>query len=240
MRKRTSRLLFSAVAGGLTGAVVVFLFLAAIGSRNREHNVPATPSPYASPAAGTTEPSPAGTPARSPEPSPTEKAETSAAGTVANKEGKYRVSLPSGYRVAKAITELERSQVPATASLTLTRGSPAEEEEYVRLIEQLRKDQTATEAPVFLPGSTMTLLTVIGQNLEASDAQLARSKETITTSAGFPGTRYRRVEGLFTYDMTYVRLSNENTVAVQMSYGSEEPLFDERAYQAVLNSLRPL
>lgn len=243
MRKRTLRLVVSAIAGALTGAVLVFLLLAAIGTRNlQQEDTQGSPSPplASSPSAPSPEPLPTVSPAPSPASSPTADVDTAAADTVVNKEGKYQFSLPAGYRVAKDITNLERSQAPAAASLTITKGSTADEREYVRLIGQLRQDQTATEAPVFLPGGTMTLLTVTGANLEASDAQLARSKETITTTAGYPGTRYRRVEGLFTYDMAYVKLPGGTTVAVQMSYAPEEPLFDERAYQAVLNSLKSL
>lgn len=123
--------------------------------------------------------------------------------------------------------------------MTITKGSVGDEEAYVKLLEKLQSDQTATEAPTFLPGRTISLYVVTSENSERSDTQLARAREELKTSAGAPATRYRRVEGLFTYDVTYIRLGGK-TVAVQMTYASEEPLFDEAAYAAVVNSVRTL
>lgn len=123
--------------------------------------------------------------------------------------------------------------------MTITKGVAVDEEEYVKLLEKLQSDQTATEAPTFLPGRTISLYVVISDNSERSDAQLARAREELKTPAGAPATRYRRVEGLFTYDVTYIRLGGK-TVAVQMTYGSDEPMFDETAYSAVVNSIRAL
>jgi hypothetical protein len=235
MRKRTLSLALSGIAGALTGAVAVFLLLAALGYQD-EPAPESTATPTASPSVAVSSPTVSPSPpsaASSPEPS-------APFGAVRNPEGGYQFSLPPGYRVALEITALERSQVPATAALTITKGAREEEQQYVRLIEQLRRDQTATEAPVFLPGKTMTMSRPTGPSFEDSDGKLARSKEILTTKAGFSGTRYRRVEGLFTYDTTYIRFPDGKAVAVQMSYAPEEPLFDESAYQAVLDSLKPL
>lgn len=235
MRKRTVRLLLTALAGACAGAVIVFALLAALGAKHP----PTAEGP--SPTSASPNPSVVGSPSPSLSPAPPSASPgaSPSASLVKNAEGGYAFALPAGYRVAEEITTLERSQVPASATLTITKGSKTDEHSYVALIEKLRSDQTATEAPVFSPGRTMTLLGAAGQS-EASDRQLSRAQEAITTATGLAGTRYRRVEGLFTYDMTYLMLPGGKRVSIQMSYAPQEPLFDEKAYQAVLDSVRSL
>lgn len=233
--KRTQRTMtLSAVLGALTGGVAMFAVLMWLGSTKQAEvsgNASPTPSSSASPEA---------VPSSSPSASPAPRVSPpSGQRTIEHREGGFTFGLPSGYRVAEDIIALERTAFPQAASVTITRGSKPEEQAYVGLIEQLRKDQTATEAPAFLPGKTITLFVVTSDNSEASDAQLAHGREVFTTAHGLSATRYRRVEGLFTYDVTYLRVG-EKTIAVQMTYGSEEPMFDEVAYSAVVASVTPL
>ncbi len=249
---RVRQLVQSAVAGAAVGALLVFLILVLLGSRREypeessagvplartrvpeeQTEKPPSPSTIESPsprATGT--PAPASSALRV-SPLPASRTEN----LVSVPEGEFAFALPAGYRVATRITRLERSQVPGHVTMTLTRGSEDEEAKFVALIEQLRQDQTATEAPLFLPGKTITV-SFGDPDTQHSDAQLARAAETLTTRRGLSGTRYRRVEGLFTYDSVYVRLKGESVVAIQMGYASEEPYLDERAFMGIVNSLR--
>lgn len=239
MKKTAGNLLASAGGGIIAGALLAALMLFVISQNNRRRaDNSAAPSPTAGVPAAEATPSPPSPPEVSPASS---SPDASADGSfVRNAAGQYAVSLPPAYRVAERIMALDRSHAPAAAALVVTTGSSAEEEEYVALIKNLQNDQAATEAPTFLPGKTITVLVVSDQSSRASDAQLAQSQEEITTAQGLSGVRYARVQGLATSDVTYLTLPDKRVVSVQMTYASEEPLFDEKAYSAVLDSLRSL
>ena len=142
--------------------------------------------------------------------------------------------IPDGYRVASVLNAFDNSQ-PGPKRYTITRATPEQEEEYVALIGGLQAKQIATEAPEFVPGGTITIAKAT--NVPDHEEQLAKTKVPVTTEGGLTGTRFRRVEGLNTYDVTYLFLGEEQ-IAVSMSYASEEPRFDEDAYQGVLDSLK--
>ncbi len=244
MRTRTRHVLVSGAGGVVVGAIVVFAFLASLGSRTpASERASTSPSP---PAPGSPTPSPTIPRGVSPTPgtpSPTARSVSSAVpvpspAIVVNSHGGYGFLLPRGYRVAADINAFELEQAPSAGTFTITKGSPQREREYLALIEKLRRDATATEAPSFLPGQTISLLLATQASAEEFDAQLARAKETFKTPGGLDAIRYRRVEGLFTYDVTYMTLREGKRVSVQMTYASQEPLFDEAAYMEIVNSLR--
>lgn len=244
MRKRALQQLLATLAGAALGGLTVFFVLARLGSSRTE-----TASP---------EPTPAVVPSATPVPTEASNRRSAsvnsalsstvspapqtspAAAREARADGLgVRFSLPSGYRVATALNLYEASAVPGQR-FTLTKALGALEQEYVALVKSLRESVAATEAPTFAPGVTITLEEASGASGEQSDASLARARESITTKAGLTGTRYRRVEGLQTYDITYLALAAGRRISAHMAHSSEDPQFDEAAYQAVLDSLRPL
>src|SRR5688572_28764556 len=174
MNRRTRAMISPVIFGTLAGGVLVFGVLFWLGSRNGS---PAeTPSPSSEPeATPATSPISVSTPSALPTSSSASPASPEK-GTVKNTEGGFSFSLPAGYRVAQSITRLEQSRLPAASSMTITKGSASEEQEYIKLLEQFQSDQTATEAPTFLPGRTISLYVVTSENSERSDAQLARAR----------------------------------------------------------------
>lgn len=225
MRKRTVRMLVSTLGGALAGGFVVFLLLASLGKRAPEaaSPVPVTTGtfPQAAPPGAAVEPSPSSTP-------DPRRTEATALGV------SFR--LPEGYRIASVLNALDNSQ-PGLPRYTITRATPEQEEQYVALIKDLRARQAATEAPEFVPGGTITLARVA--EAPRHEEQLAKTKTSVTTKSGLQGTRYALVEGLYTYDLTSV-VVGEQRITVVMSYASEEPRFDEGAYQDVLDSLEKI
>ncbi len=211
------------------GGIIMIGALSWIGSRNSDDDNSSVSSP--SPVATS---SPKGTPAVSP--TSLEKPEESKQDRVFERGG-FAYQVPDKYRVANDIIALDQKNAPSdVAILTLTRGSIEKEKEYVSLINKLMGDRAATEAPAFLPGQTISVSTTNSAS-EQSDASLAHSKQAVKTKEGISGTRYRQVEGLFPYDVTYLNLQNGKKIAVQMTYASEEPNFDESAYSFVVNSI---
>lgn len=232
MRKATTRLLTSGLAGAFLGAIIIVLGLSMLGAGNREknNNVPlsssgsavVSSSPVVLPISATG--SPSSLPSATPE-------------IIPSKE-KFSYLIPSGYRLATAIMKSDESITPKDFSvITITKGSAQQEQDYLKIINQLRGDQGATEAPQFLPGQTITLY-LASKDAEMGDAKLAHGNEKITTTNGLSGTRYFKVEGLSPADITFLKLKDGRTVAVAMSYGSTEPMFDEIAYLAVVNSIK--
>jgi len=239
MRKTTGKLFFSGMIGALLGGIIIVLILSLIGAGNRAvieersfgQDVIAS----------------------APINSPSTQSVTIAPSTVANPEeninqniikaftaGEFGYSTPAGYRVAGKIVSMdEKNSVKGMSTLTLTKGTEQQESDYVNLVNQLQGGinvPPATELPQFLPGQTITA-GVTTKNAEDSDAKLAKGQEKITTSQGISGRRYIRVEGSTPYDVVYLKLPNDRLVSVQMSYGSMEPLFDEVAFMAVVDSI---
>lgn len=225
MRKRTTRTLIAALSGALLGGFVVFSMLVNLGKRSS-----GTPSPLSVPV-GTFRV--AASPDQDQEPSKSPEADPS---LVALDALGVSFLLPDGYRVASALNAFDDSR-PGPKRFTITKATAEQEEQYVALVQDLRSETVVEGAPEFVPGSTITVSKVS----KASDQEERLAKETVpvTTSGGLLGTRYALVEGLNTYDVTYVSLGAE-FLAVSMSYASEEPRFDDAAYQGVLDSLKQL
>ncbi|TSC73053.1 MAG: hypothetical protein G01um101438_76 [Parcubacteria group bacterium Gr01-1014_38] len=230
MRKRVAQNLLATLLGALVGGVVVFWALARIGG-----GPPASPTPTrsvlleerptASPAAPVT--------ASSPSPAATSGRVTVDAIGVA-------FTLPEGYRIAVILNAYDAARSSGSPRFTMTKATPAQEEEYVTLIRNLQQQQVATEAPEFSPGKTITLARSTPSEQTFSQ-KLAKQKTTLTTERGLSVTRYQRVEGLFSYDVAFLTLRGGALAAVSMSYasGGEKP-FDEEAYQSVLRTLEEL
>ncbi len=237
MRRRTLRTLLATLAGALVGGIVVFFFLAAVGKRQGGEGAGLVGEPL-----GTTKASPAAAalaPA-APSPLPTVAASPSLPGRVElGTELGIAITLPEGYRLAAQVNALGGGR-RSPAQVTITRASVSREEEYVRVLEDLAAKQVATDAPIFAPGETIVFHEITSPTAEEGDAPFARGKEGVKTASGLLGTRYRRVEGIHTYDMTYLALPSGKKVGVQMSYRSDEPRFDEAAYGAVLTSIEAL
>lgn len=216
--------LFGATRAMVVVGGVLILFLVAL-FRQRPAPVSVSPAPIP---VGTPQPSPATTPTPLPTPTPAEPGRLEALGV--------SFILPEGYRVAAEINAFDAQQA-GSARFTITRASAQQESEYIRLVSDLEARQVPTEAPAFAPGRTITLEVVQSSSAEQSDAALARERAAVTLASGATGTRYRRVEGLQTYDATYVRLPSGASLAIYMTYSTEEPSFDDGAYAAVLDSL---
>lgn len=150
-----------------------------------------------------------------------------------------RLTLPSGYRVATALNTYDEDQ-PGPPRYTVTKSPPAHEEEYVALLNDLRARGVATEAPEFAPGATITLTRLDAPGDEPHAAALAKEQNAVITVRGLAGRRYRRVEGVFTYDAAYFRITESEVLVVSMSYAAGEPAFDNSAYESILNALTPL
>ena len=230
MRARTLRTLSAAGGGVLAGALLTFAVLALLGrSPPEEQPVPTDePVPVGTPLLDSPSPSPEATPELSPSP-------TEAAGRITAERLQASFVLPEGYRVASELNEFERS-LPGPPRFTVTTARRDQEQEYVSLVAKLRSGTVATEAPEFFPGGTITLSKA--DVVSDADRALAKSSEPVSVDGGLSGTRYRRVEGLFPYDVTYVRAPEKKYVTVSMSYAAEDPAFDEEAYGVVLRSLR--
>jgi len=238
MRKTTTKLLLSGIAGAVLGAVIIILGLSLIGANSNlpaekkeiSKNVASSVAPFVSPSVQINSSSPSSVG------QPVADKKTDATVQVFQK-GKFGYSIPDGYRLAGAIMTLDEKNAPkGSAILTLTKGTTQQENEYVKLIEQLQGASSGTEAPQFLPGQTITV-SIASVNLQEADAKLAHEQTKIETAAGITGVRYIKVEGATPYDITYLKLADGRLVSVQMSYGSSEPLFDEKAYLAVVNSV---
>ena len=223
------------------GGVLILLILSMIGAGNRvANNSPGSQvsvvggNPTAMPVSSAS--APVASIFASPESTATPKAEVSSF-----LDGKFVYSLPAGYRVASKIVSMDAKNSPKIFSvLTITKGTEKQENDYVSLVKQIQGGEeipSANELPQFLPGKTITILTT-SKNAEDSDAKLSKGQEKITTSQGNSGMRYIRVEGSTPYDVVYLKLSEGRLVSVQMSYGSEEPVFDETAFMAVVNSIK--
>lgn len=232
MRARTLRTLSAAGGGALAGALLTFGVLALLGrSSPREQPAPTDePVPVGTPLRGSRTPSPEATPELSPAP-------TGETGRVTAERLQASFVLPEGYRVASALNEFERS-LPGPPRFTVTRAGRDQEQEYVSLVAQLQSGTVATEAPEFFPGKTITLSKA--DALSDADRALAKSAEPVSVEHGLSGTRFRRVEGLFLYDVTYLGDTEKKYVTIAMSYAAEDPAFDEGAYGVVLRSLRAL
>lgn len=229
MHKATRKLLFSGTVGAILGAIIIVLGLSMIGASNRTAvkpavvgKVAATPAATGAPVVVSAAPSAVATPMATPKPS---------------ENGKFGYAVPAGYRLAKQIMALDAKSAPAGfTTVTLTKGTEKQEADYVKLIEQMAQDRAATEAPQFLPGQTISI-SVVNKQAQDADAKLAHGAEKFTSAKNLPGTRYVRVEGLFPYDAVYLNRPDGRIVSVQMNYGSADPLFDEAAFMAVINSI---
>lgn len=220
--------------------IVVGVVLAYAAQQARKSSAPGN---------GTPSPIPVGVPA-SPQPSPAEAGPSPTPATEASPaltdSGRVRAdgvgaefTLPAGYRVTELLNAHDASR-SGPPQFTITKATQAQEEEYLALIRDLRTRGVATEAPEFAPGQTVRFTLFTGTSDESFAVQLAKEKSAVTNTHGLSGTRYRRVEGLFPYDATYLSLPEGKTVSVVMSYAAAEPAFDEDAYGAVLNTLRSL
>lgn len=241
MRKSTKKLFLYGMMGALFGGIIIVLVLSMIGAGNRVVVEERTVKQNTSSTALTILPSP-----------PSITVAPSSVATTGNTinpkntmnnflSGKFSYSVPAGYRVATKIIAMdEKNALAGFSTLTLTQGSEQQENDYVKLIEQLqgyRDVPPVIDVPQFLPGQTITVYNT-SKNAQESDAKLSKGQEKLTTVQGISGTRYIRVEGSTPYDVVYLKLSDDRLIAVQMSYGSEEPLFDEVAYLAVINSIK--
>lgn len=234
MRKATARLFFSAVTGAILGGIFIVLGLSLIGAGERSKQNGGTAKegmvsvkPVLEPVKASATPN-----------VESKQTVTSATETPFFKKGGFGYALPVGYRVAEKIMTLDEKNAPnVPAVLTLTKGSVAQEGQYVGLIEKIQEDRLSTEAPQFLPGQTIAV-GVSSNALKEADAKLARGQEKITTASGLNGTRYIKVEGIFPYDVVYLNLPDGRLISVVMNYGSSEPLFDEKSYMTVVNSIR--
>lgn len=235
MRVRTRRTVLSVAGGILLGSVLTFLVLADLGRRTREQRG-YTPIPVP---VGTPQPTPSTTPTPAPiPPSPEATAESlgserdlDALGVVAD--------LPAGYRFATALNAFAASRPGTAPRVTLTKATEAQEQAYLTLLRTLSQAQAGTEVPEFVPGHAIVLSLVTDPSEQAFSAQLAKAKTPLTTTQGLSGTRYARVEGLSTYDVTYLVVGEGKTLALTMAYAVDEPRFDEAAYRGVVNSVRP-
>jgi hypothetical protein len=149
-------------------------------------------------------------------------------------------TLPAGYRVAETLNAFAGSRPGGVPRAVLTKAPRAHEEEYVALLRELYANQAATEAPELLPGQTITMSLLTDVSERTFAAQLAKTTTQIQTSSGISGTRYGKVEGISTYDATYLALGDGKTLAVIMAYGVDAPQFDEAAYAAVVNGIGTL
>lgn len=234
MRRRTVRTLLATIAGALVGGVLVFALLAAVGKRQRGDGTGVVGEPI-----GTSPASPApaaASPVASPSPTPIASPETAGRVDLGNELG-IALTLPEEYRLAAQINALGGGGRTGPAQVTITKAALSREEAYVRTMEELAERQVATDAPVFAPAETIVFHEITSPTTEANDSPYARTKEGVKTASGLLGTRYKRVQGIHTYDMTYFTLPSGKKVGVQMSYNTEAPEFDEAAYAAVLRSI---
>lgn len=237
-------MVLSTAMGVLLGSTFTFLVLANLG--HRFSRPPSSPTPVLIPL-GTPPSTPAGTPQPS-LPSPTTTVTPSSAGEVSLDSLGVRLRLPPPYRVASALNTFVNARPGAGPHATITKAASTQEEEYVAVLQTLYQKQAATEAPEFLPGQTITLGLVSDASEQAFAAQLAKSTMSVTTPQGLSGTRYVKVEGISTYDVTYLTLGEGfdaahpegKSLSVTMAYGVDAPQFDEDAYLAVVNSIRSL
>lgn len=235
----------SGLWGVLTGGVLVIVILSIIGAsyKDKEEN-PESPkdlkSLFSSSSLITSSPSPSDlstpSPFGSPSVSPSPSLGISMVGYIEFKKGGFRYKLPEGYRVANDLIKFDEGISSQSTTLTITKGTQKQEQDYINLIKQIKGDETSTEAPQFLPGKTISVF-VSSSDAESSDAKLAKSKEEYQTKAGSTANVYRRIEGQSTYDSAYVKLPDGKLIVVQMSYASEAPFFDESAFKFVFDSL---
>ncbi|MDP3685216.1 MAG: hypothetical protein Q8R32_00100 [bacterium] len=228
MKKRVAQNLLATFLGALAGGIVVFWVLARMG------NGPGSPTPSPSPASGEY-----GTAPPSVSPSPASPSPSTASSRVTAEKLKVAFTLPDGYRLASTLNTFDAARSSGSPRFTVTSATPAQEEEYVKLVRNLQQ-QAATEAPEFAPGRTITLARSAASE-QTFAAQLAKQKSTSTTQSGLSVTRYQRVEGLYPYDVAFLTLKDGTFVSVAMSYasGGEKP-FDEDAYQGVLRTVEAL
>lgn len=237
MRVRTRRLTLSAVAGVLVGSALTFALLVGIG---RQLPVRPSASPVTIPL-GTLQVTPRAQALPSPTSSPTGPKVSPAAGEVGLSALGVRLTLPHGYRVAEHLQAFTASRSGGeTAGVVVTTATSAQEVEYVTLLQSLSAQRVATEAPELLPGRTLTIRLTTDDSEPAFAARFAKTTTQLRTPHGFVGTRYAKVEGLFTSDVTYLTLGAQQTLSVTMAYGVDAPQFDEAAYTAVINSIRLL
>lgn len=238
MTKRVLKLWASGIAGAIIGGTIIIIGLSYLGEKQEEVGILSESLPDRNrpekPINQTPSPSTeiTGTPKPSPSADKTE-------GPVLSVFEPLGISykLPGSYRIASEIMEFDASISGGAAILTLTKGTPEQEREYVQLLKSLQKDDAATEAPAFLPGQTISVFKG-SENAKKSDESLARSKANLILSNASEATRYAKVEGLFTYDATHMMLMDGSTrIIVQMNYNSEEPYFDEEAYETILASI---
>ena len=237
MRARTRRLALSAVAGVLVGSALTFAGLIGFG-RRLAVQPSATPVPIP---LGTPKATPRGPESLSRTPSPNGTSASPAAGEITLSALGVQLTLPAGYRLAERLQAFTTSRPGGETTRTvITTASSVQEEEYLALIRDLYVKQIATEAPELLPGQTITVNLVTDASEQAFAAQLAKTTTQIKTPSGLSGTRYVKVEGISTYDATYLTLGDGKALAVTMAYGVDAPQFDETAYTAVINGIRPL
>lgn len=213
------------------------MFVALVGLGQRSFSPSSPPSILVGRRSETPSPLPASAPAPTTEASPATAKSPTSSGEAAVSALKVSFVLPPGYRVAAALNVFEASR-GGEKPFTVTQASVKREEAYIALLKELAASTSATEAPAFTPGQTITLAASAPGSAERSDAALASERESFTTEAGYAGTRYRRVQGVQTYDSAYVTLPDGSRVVIVMVYAAGEPAFDERAYAGVLSSLR--
>lgn len=226
--------------GAVLGGIIIILILSMIGAGNRaavennnlvESADRVTQISFSSPQSNS--------PSASLQPSPVT---TSAPKTNENNfaAGKFTYRLPAGYRVASKIVAMDgKNAKPGFAALTITKGTAQQENDYVNLVNQIKggaEVPPANELPQFLPGQTITV-NATSKIAEEADARLSKGQEKLTTTQGNAAVRYVRVEGSAPYDSVYVKLADGRVISVQMSYGASDPLFDETAFLAVVNSI---
>lgn len=240
MSKRSRRSVLAPRTGVILGGIFVLLVLAKLtGERS-----PSPPERRSTPGVpilvGERRPSISSplTPPPTPSPPPSPLPERAAERTPVPSLG-VSLELPPGYRVAENLNRFD-VEGGGPPRFTITKASREQEAEYQALLQGLADRQAATEAPAFAPGRTLTLQGTTSPATEESDAALARGREPVVAASGLAGTRYRRVEGVQTYDSTFFHLASGTRIAVHMVYSAEDLPFDEEGYRAVLQSLTPL
>lgn len=151
-----------------------------------------------------------------------------------------QLTLPAGYRVAETLNAFVGSRTGGNPRAVITKAPRVREEEYVALLREFYSSQAATEAPELLPGQTITMSLITDVSEQTFAARFTKATTQIQTTSGLSGTRYGKVEGISTYDATYVTLRDGNILAVTMAYGVDEPQFDEAAYSAVIQGIQLL
>ncbi|TSC62926.1 MAG: hypothetical protein G01um1014106_585 [Parcubacteria group bacterium Gr01-1014_106] len=225
MKKRVVHNIVTTIAGAFVGGIVVFWFLSQLG-KDASPSPAANPVPVGTP--GTSSSATAGTPTPSATPVP---------GRVSVETLGIAFVLPPGYRIAQTLNSYDAERVRATPRFTITTATAEQEKEYVALLRTLGQEQSATEAPEFSPGKTITLARAAASD-QAYAQRVAKQQTTASTDSGITAKRYQRVEGPSPYDVTFLLLPNNTLLSVTMTYasGSTTP-FDEDAYSAVLRTV---